>query len=354
MNIITHPDQLTAQWLTAALKQAGKLSDAVVDRFEYEIIGTGKMGDNARVSLIYSSSETNAPATVIAKFPAEDETARAIAGYRGAYYNEVMFYNNFASRTEIRTPEIYLCKVSEDKMDFIILMEDLSPAIPGDQLIGETLEHCQLAIQEAAKLATAFYGDEDAAMNDYVVSVARDDGGAMGQELLQQNWPAFLERFGHGLNDESKAFGELYCNSFMKYISAFKGIKTLIHADFRSENILFGDDCVYTVDWQTISEGSPLTDIAYFLGGSVYIDDRRAWEKQLITQYSALLNEQGINLSVDECWEQYRAQSMHGLIITILGACFSEADDRGDAMFLTMIQRHLQHCVDMNAADFLK
>lgn len=81
MKIITHPDQITTEWLTEVLKQACKLSGAVVENFEYQTIGTGKMGDNARIALSYSSSEANAPATVIAKFPAEDETARAIAGY---------------------------------------------------------------------------------------------------------------------------------------------------------------------------------------------------------------------------------------------------------------------------------
>jgi len=45
---------------------------------------------------------------------------------------------------------------------------------------------------------------------------------------------------------------------------------------------------------------------------------------------------------------------MHGLMITILGASFSEAAERSDAMFLVMIQRHLQHCVDLQAGGFLK
>ena len=38
---------------------------------------------------------------------------------------------------------------------------------------------------------------------------------------------------------------------------------------------------------------------------------------------------------------------------TILGACFTEAAERSDAMFLAMIQRHLQHCVDLEAGAFL-
>ena len=45
---------------------------------------------------------------------------------------------------------------------------------------------------------------------------------------------------------------------------------------------------------------------------------------------------------------------MHGLMITILGASFSEPEKRSDAMFLVMMKRHLQHCVDLEAGDFLR
>ena len=44
---------------------------------------------------------------------------------------------------------------------------------------------------------------------------------------------------------------------------------------------------------------------------------------------------------------------MHGLIITVLGAAFSTPDERSDRMFLAMIRRHLQHCVDLDAGEFL-
>lgn len=45
---------------------------------------------------------------------------------------------------------------------------------------------------------------------------------------------------------------------------------------------------------------------------------------------------------------------MHGILITVLGACFTEAAERSDRMFLAMIQRHLQQCVDLDSSDFLE
>lgn len=346
------PEQVSAEWMTRALSRSGHLGDGEVTGLEFSFIGTGKMGDNARFTLSYSGDRGNAPTTVVGKFPG-DERARAMAGAQGAYYAEVMFYRELAGRTTMRTPVIYANEIADDRCAFVILMEDMAPAAPGSQLVGESLDNTRLALGEAAKLAAAFYGNDAVGRCDYVMTQARDDGGEFGQALLQQSWPGFLQRFGHGISDECRRFGERYVDSHARFVTRFNGPKTLAHGDFRSENILFHGDMACTVDWQTTMETSPLADAAYFLGGSVALEQRRAWERDLVRDYSEQLASLGVDLGFDACWEQYREQAMHGLMITILGASFSEPDERGDAMFLAMIQRHLQHCVDLDAGAFL-
>lgn len=353
LELITDPAKITPQWLTQALRCSGHLAAGEVSSASYSMIGTGKMGDNARFELTYSDAGEDAPATVIAKLPAADETARAMAGARGAYYSEVMFYQQLAAKTAMRTPDIYANLLSEDRASFILLMEDLSPAEPGSQFVGESPQRTRLAMSEVAKLAAAFYGDAELARVDFIMTAARDDGGAFGQELLQQNWPIFLERFGHGINEECQRFGDYYVNHHSDFVMSYSGPKTLAHGDFRSENILFTDNEAWTVDWQTITASTPLTDLAYFMGGSVDIEDRRKIERDLVAEYAELLASEGVVIDASTCWKLYCAQAMHGLMITILGACFSEADERSDAMFLTMIQRHLQHCVDLDAKAYI-
>ncbi len=344
---------LTAEALSSYLRDAGLLSAGEVVAVQSKIIGTGKMGDNARVSLQYSEPQREAPSTLIAKFPAADETARAMAGAGGAYYAEVMFYRELAAGTTMKTPRIYASELSEDRTSFLLLMEDMSPAEPGNNLEAASRQHTELALREAAKLAAAYYDDDSIGERDYVQASARDDGGAFGQELLIQNWPAFIDRYGHGISDECRAFGEHYVQNHSRFVSRFQGPKTLAHGDLRSENILFYGDTATVVDWQTMAESSAVTDAAYFLGGSVAPEDRRAWEHELIERYREQLDSLGVTLSAGQCWEQYREYAMHGLLITILGAAYSTPDDRSDKMFLTMIQRHLQHCVDVHSAEFL-
>ena len=353
MELITDPALITPQWLTQALQSNGLIpATGHVTSAEWQTIGTGKMGDNVRFTLGYDGSY-DAPKTIIAKLPATDETARAIAGGMGAYRKEVMFYKELAQLSSMRTPEIYLALIDESGSNFILLMEDLAPAKPGDQLISETIEHAKQALSEVAKLHAAFFDKKELLARDYITHTDADSA-AMGQDLLEQSWPGFVERFGHGLNAECIALGEQYVANHCKWVAHYQGPQTLVHSDFRAENMLFGEaGQVTTVDWQTLTESCCMADVAYFLGGSLDIESRRHNEKTLVEHYRQCLIAEGVTLTEDECWQQYREFSLQGLMITILGAMFSQAEERSDQMFLVMIQRHLQHAVDMNAAEFL-
>lgn len=353
----TTPEAITPEYLTDVLRASGDLQNGRVTRVEHQLIGTGKMGDNARLTLHYEGDAQGAPATMVAKLPAADEQARSMAGAQGAYYNEVMFYRELADHAGLATPNIYSSELSEDRTEFLLLMEDLAPAEPGDNLVGETRPHAERALGEVAKFAAAFYGDDSIAQRDYVVSPTRGDGGEFGQALLQQSWPGFVDRFGHGLSQDCIDFGEHFTTCFTHFISRYEGPRTIIHGDFRAENILFDDNPnnprAVTVDWQTASEASVLSDASYFIGGSLDTEARRSWEKELVEHYRIALDQAGVSLSPQDCWAQYREQSMHGLLIIVLGASFSAPAERSDAMFLALIQRHLQHCLDADAAEFL-
>ncbi len=352
MELACTPEQLTADWLSQALQASDLLGGARVSAVSQQIIGTGKMGDNLRLTLEYSRP-CAAPATMIAKLPAADETARSMAGMMGAYSKEVRFYTELAQHSSMRTPEIYHAMLSDAGTEFILLMEDLAPAEPGDQLQGESLEHARAALSEAAKLHAAFQGNKTLLAADFITK-SDPASAAFGQELLVQNWPGFVERFGSEVSADCLAFGEHYVHRHAQWVASYQGDTTLIHGDFRAENLLFaGADKVTTVDWQTLAESFGLCDVAYLLGGSLEPALRREHEAALLEHYRLALADNGVSLSAEDCWQQYRLGSMHGIMITVLGAMFSAAEERSDRMFLTMIQRHLQHGVDLNAAELI-
>lgn len=353
MDFPTSPESLGPAELTRYLRAAGLLGEGRVTEARFELIGTGKMGDNARYLLSYGGDAAGAPPTLVAKFPASDERARSMAGAGGAYYNEVMFYRELASRTAMRTPVVYGSELSADRASFLLLLEDMAPSEPGRQVVGETHARTVAALREAVKLAAAFYGDGSLAGLDHVMGTTGSDSAAFVQALLEDAWPGFVDRFGEALSRDCLAFGERYTANYASAASGYDGTATLVHGDFRSENILFGEGVATTVDWQTVSVASPLTDIAYFLGGSVEVDDRRGWERDLVSSCRVQFADAGVELGEAECWDMYRRAAMHGIVITVLGATFSSPDPRGDEMFSAMIRRHLQHCLDAGASEFL-
>ncbi|KAF6515959.1 hypothetical protein HZS61_004700 [Fusarium oxysporum f. sp. conglutinans] len=61
------------------------------------------------------------------------------------------------------------------------------------------------------------------------------------------------------------------------------------------------------LDWQVNHAASALHDVAYFIGGSMLIQDRRAHEKDLLQSYlSALKHMGGPKLGIENVWEDSR------------------------------------------------
>ena len=355
-DIISNPELITPAWLTSALQSVGYLANGRVASASYKVIGTGKMGDNARFSLQYEGEQGDAPNSVVAKLPAADIQARGNSAATGAYDREVQFYDIAAPHTTMRTPEIYFNAVNEAGDDFITLMEDLSPAEPGNQLVGCTVEQAKLAVVEAARLHASFYGSPKLANYAWVTNGAEPDSAAFGHALMVENWPLFAQRFAHYLTPERIAMGAQYSKNYDKWVSGYTLPATMIHGDYRAENMMFGGDTsaapIAIVDWQTASANNPLNDVAYFLGGSVQLELRREIERDMVELYRAELNRLGVELDADTAWREYRRGTCHGLIITVLGAMFTEAGERSDKMFGAMIAGHLQHAVDLDAHEF--
>lgn len=354
--LVSKPDEIDPAWLTEALREAGVLPTGRVREAHGRLIGTGKLGDNVRYELSYEDGPANAPGSVVAKLPAADPTPRASAALAGFYWREVHFYRELAPRIGMRTPRTYLALVDDNKTDYVILMEDLSPAMPGDQIDGCGPEQAELAVREAAKLHAPLYASPRLTSLDWLTQVT-PQGSELGRALLTQMWPGFVERFGNVLSREALALGERFTRAFTDWSLGYEGPRTLVHADYRLENVLYGTGPpappIAVVDWQSCMHTCGLTDVAYFLGGGLGIPDRRAHERELLETYRREMERLGVALAPDECWAQYRRYALHGILITVLGAMMTGQDERGDRMFAAMIERHIQHGLDLECGRLL-
>ncbi len=348
------PEALTPSWLTAALTTTRILEGAQVVKATSRPIGTGQMCDCVRLAVHYDRP-TDAPGTIVAKLPAADETSRATAKALRSYENEVRFYQQLAPELPIRTPRAYYADIDVESASFVLLLEDLAPAQQGDQLRGCSPEQAEIALQELVKLHAARWGDPTLADIEWLHGDKTANREFLGI-LLPGLWDGFLDRYATDLGVDVTRAGTVLFSQIEAYLLADPGPSTVVHGDYRLDNLLFdpapGGTPVAVVDWQLCTDGPGMHDVAYFIGAGLGVDERRSAEADLVRGYHAALVRAGVHdYTWERCWLDYRRGTWSGLIMAVAASMLVERTARGDQMFLTMAERHARHALDLDAPE---
>ena len=108
------------------------------------------------------------------------------------------------------------------------------------------------------------------------------------------------------------------------------------------------------VDWQTLAWGPGSTDVAYFIGGCLSAEDRRAHEPDLLAGYHDALCRRGVqDYSLEQLRADARRDTFAGILMAIVASMVVQRTERGDLMFLASASRHAQHALDVDAPALL-
>lgn len=344
MNSFPDQQDVTAEWLADALQ-----IDAV-PTMEQRSIGTGQVGENVRYTLGWPSG-VDGPASVVGKFPAPDETSRETAAATGSYVKEIGFYRDLQSAVTIPTPTILSLHEDLDHNRFLLLMQDIAPAHQGDQLTGCSVEEASLAVDALVGLHAPRWGDDSVAELNWI-SPRTSERGVELEAIYGMLFPGFTERYGDRLGADVLATGERFGQSLASWFSAFVTPQTLVHGDYRLDNMLFGTDPaapLTVVDWQTAALGHGPSDLAYFLGAGLLPEVRRSVEAQLVERYATGMAGAGIELLPDELQNDYAMGTASGYLMAVVASMIVGRTQRGDEMFCVMAERHADQ---MAAAGF--
>lgn len=346
-------DDVSSSWLAEVL--ATPIKDMQITQIGQ---GVGIMGDIFRVDLNYAQASASAPASVVVKLPSSFEENRAQGVALGMFDAEVRFYKEMAAQVPTGLPQIYHADIDPGTADFVIVMQDLCDLALVEQSRGMSASQAAAAVTVLAAVHSTWWDRVQGGELDWIPSMI-GDRIAMVDQMLLQILPVFLANFGERLTADEQRVYELFAGRYLAINQTIAGRSpwTLVHQDYRVENLMFGgDDGVVVIDWQGIGRGPGAYDLAYVLSGSMQTELRRQHEGDLTRLYHAELLARGVSgYDYDALWADYQtAQLMGGLATAmVVGGGMDLSNERGVELGATMATRHARAALDHNGLEFL-
>jgi hypothetical protein len=327
-----------------------------VSEVDVVAIGTGQTGATYRVWAKYASDPGGLPQTFVIKLPAQDDTVRdrVTVGYR----SECAFYTTVADRVRVPTPQCFYCEITEDAMDYALLLADQAPAVQGDQLAGCGEQEARLTVAALAGLHGPSWCDPFWLDLPGIAFPRPDEAAAQGLgDVAKMSADITLDKLGDRMRPEDRETFTTTMDLVTRWLRAEVGRFALLHGDYRLDNLLFDPDRsrVTVVDWQTLGVGLPARDLAYFTATSLNCELRSKIEKDLVDEYYRTLLGYGVTgYDPETCWHDYRLGMPQALLISALGFAFAAATERGDDMVLTMLRRGCRAIRDLGTLELIR
>jgi len=203
----------------------------------HQPVGTGQVCDSYRFTCDWPEAE--GPDTFIAKCPSADPVSRSAAAIFHLYDMEVGWYRDVAAGSGVCCPRSYHADISDDEQAFVLLLEDMAPAIQGDQLAGASLVQVETTLAAAAALHNV-QTDKGFESLDWLHHAAGNS--AFMESSLPDGYPLFRERFSSLLSSDILDLGQELIDRIARYVAHEPPERTITHGDMRLDNILFQAD----------------------------------------------------------------------------------------------------------------
>lgn len=355
--LIRSIDDMTPANITALLTFEDRAHSTVTSVTAEPIKGNESFNAQLfRIHLGYARSEDNAPATLVAKLPTDKAHLLENAKIFQPGKKETWFYQFAAHHSPVNVPRCYYSALDPITGESILVLADLAPAQSGDYLRGASFNQAKLALVTVAGLHAAWWGKNHV---EPAFGPAEDAGNAEAEERLVQQlfssaWPRFAESLDGGVPDRATCLADCLVGN-MPCIADVRGrpVKTLIHGDFRLDNMLFDDGdeptkC-WVIDWEDIRFDCNAYDVAWFIGGCVDVDHADDEYKLLSIYYQALVNGGVEGYSWTALWYDYRRAMVDAFVQGVLMATVVAPQSAYHAQLVNVIgRRFVNACVRLD------
>jgi hypothetical protein len=352
----TTTSEITAEWMTEALRASGTIgptTSVASVTLDPAAAGVGFMGEVGKVGVRYDGDARGAPTSIIAKFPTHSPEIATMMHPTRIYEREHRFYRELAAQSPLRTPAVYhiTCEIADtpDAERYMLLMEDISALTLGNQVAGVSVDQARVALEGLGAHHARFWNGRGLEHIDFIPEINGPLNQA-GASIYEASLPGFMDAFGDAIKPELTEFVAGYAGLRGGIIDELAAMpRTLVHFDFRADNLFFGDDgTVAVVDWQAISIGGGVADVGYFLSQNMNTDDRRAHEADLLRVYHDALVANGVDDYTDEQLRaDYRVGIACGWVIPVLAVgTLDFTSDRAVALWTAVVERAQNALID--------
>ena len=252
-----------------------------VSDLQAERIGAdrGMLGDVFRITYNDVTGETK---SIIAKFASDREESRASALKAGIFLREISFYRDIAPIMKSRIPQCFGAWYDDHTAEFLLLLESISFDHSVDQIAGVSRREAEMMMVELARLhvPAAQLGDAGASIFPFT-----EQRRLTNQTMfVQRGWPEL-----RGILDERTEWElpQLIEGLTNAHGRASQLPHVFLHGDVRADNLLYSPDRseVVLVDWQGACIGGRIWDLSYFLIQCLTVENRDAWQNDLLEVY---------------------------------------------------------------------
>ena len=343
-------------WLTSRLREAGALRTSAVTGIAIEPIGAGAgfLGQVARLRLTYDRPDEGVPLALVGKLPTLDPGGREVCRLFRFYEREIRFYNEVTPSISLRVPRCYTGVMDVAADDYLILLEDLGSLAIGDDANGCSPSEAEQAIRTLAGLHRAWWAAPHVDRFDWL-PVANAPVHQTAEPAYQQSLPHFLKAFGDHLSPRMRTVSDaLRTHVVDLQNTSSKPPVTIVHGDYRLDNLFFGPNGVAVIDWQIAHRGRGVFDVAYFLSGCLEPAARRAEEMRLLRLWYELATDGGRGYTFEDALRDYRRAVLYCHVYTVIAiGSLDPANERGLRVFQAWLQRRSAAIEDLEAYELM-
>ncbi len=350
---------ITVSWLNEALADNAEVGTISAVEAEPIGVGVGILGEVARLKLTYEDGQSG-PASMIAKCQSAHAENVFVCQMMGFYVREISFYNELAGSLDIRVPSHYVADMEEGGVPFVLLVEEITDARSIDQIEGATRDDAMKVAETIAALQAPFWNNDRVHALEWLPPMNNDLYKA-AEGLAVDNWDAFVENWGDKVDAEVLGWVEQLTPKYGVMLDWWVDASpvTLAHTDCRAENYLFGgsagDDVVTVLDFQLVTKHVGTYDIANFLGMSVTIENRRAWQDEVVKHYHDSLLANGVEgYDFEQCMRDYRYCLLQQAWGQVAVANLDPGNDRGRQLLNEFVTRAFAAAGDNNSGELLE